>query len=78
MPLIASGGVRTSSDALEALLIGAWAVQVGTATLLDPIAPITIAQGLASEMQRRGLSSPSQLRGAAALSPVAASNGGAT
>ncbi len=78
MPLVASGGVRTSSDALEALLAGASAVQVGTATLLDPIAPVTITQGLASEMQRRGLSSLSQLRGAVALSPVAASNGGAT
>jgi dihydroorotate dehydrogenase (NAD+) catalytic subunit len=62
MPLIASGGVRTSSDAVEALVAGASAVQVGTATLLDPVAPVTIAQGIVTELQRRGLTSPSQLR----------------
>lgn len=75
MPLIASGGVRTPIDAVEAMLAGASAVQVGTATLLDPIAPVTIAQGLATELQRRGLASPSQLRGAVAPAAIAAPEG---
>jgi dihydroorotate dehydrogenase (NAD+) catalytic subunit len=70
MPLIASGGVRTSTDAVEALLAGAAAVQVGTATLLDPVAPVTIAQGVATELRRRALSSPSQLRGSAPQAPA--------
>jgi dihydroorotate dehydrogenase (NAD+) catalytic subunit len=72
MPLIASGGVRTPVDAVEALVAGAAAVQVGTATLLDPIAPVTIAHGLATELQRRRLTSPSQLRGAVASSRIVA------
>ena len=62
MPIVASGGVRTAADAIEALAAGATAVQVGTATLLDPTAPVTIAQGIATELQRRGLTAPSQLR----------------
>lgn len=69
MPLIASGGVRTPTDAVEALLAGASAVQVGTATLVDPVAPVTIAHGLAAELQRRGLASPAHLRGAVVPTP---------
>jgi dihydroorotate dehydrogenase (NAD+) catalytic subunit len=65
MPIVASGGVRTAADAVEALLAGASAVQVGTAVLLDPIAPVTIAHGIAAELQHRGLATPAELRGAA-------------
>jgi dihydroorotate dehydrogenase (NAD+) catalytic subunit len=72
MPIIASGGVRTSSDAIEALLAGATAVQVGTATLVDPTAPVTIAQGIAAELQRRGVATPAELSGAAAPRPAEA------
>jgi dihydroorotate dehydrogenase (NAD+) catalytic subunit len=69
MPILASGGVRTPSDAVEALLAGATAVQVGTAALLDPTAPVTIAQGVAAELQRRGMAAPDELRGSAAVQP---------
>jgi dihydroorotate dehydrogenase (NAD+) catalytic subunit len=65
MPLLASGGIRTGDDAVEALLAGASAVQVGTATLVDPEAPVAIARGIVAELQARRLMSPSQLRGAA-------------
>jgi dihydroorotate dehydrogenase (NAD+) catalytic subunit len=69
MPIVASGGVRTPADAVEAIAAGATAVQVGTATLLDPHAPVTIAHGIAAELQRRDLGSPAQLRRAAAPQP---------
>jgi dihydroorotate dehydrogenase (NAD+) catalytic subunit len=69
MPIIASGGIRTAADAIEALSVGATAVQVGTATLLDPVAPVTIAQGIAAMLQRRGLGSPGDLRAAIAAAP---------
>jgi dihydroorotate dehydrogenase (NAD+) catalytic subunit len=65
MPLVASGGIRTPQDAVEALMAGASAVQVGTATLLDPEAPVTIARGIVAALQARALTSPGQLRGAA-------------
>lgn len=63
MPLVASGGIRTATDAVEAMLAGASAVQVGTATLVDPTAPVAIAKGIATELQRRAVASPADLRG---------------
>ena len=36
VPLVAVGGIRSGDDAIEAMLAGAWAVQVGTAALIDP------------------------------------------
>jgi dihydroorotate dehydrogenase (NAD+) catalytic subunit len=63
VPVVASGGIRTGADAIEALLAGAWAVQVGTAMLIDPDAPVTVAQGVATYLKAKGLASPNDLRG---------------
>ncbi len=63
VPLIASGGVRTGEDAVECLLAGAWAVQVGTAIMIDPAAPVAIAQGVARYLKAKGLASPADVRG---------------
>ena len=67
MPLVASGGIRSATDAVEAMLAGASAVQVGTATLVDPTAPVAIAKGIATELQRRAVASPADLRGRVAI-----------
>jgi len=73
MPLVARGGIRTCGHAVEAMLAGASAVQVGTATLVDPTAPVTIAKGIVAELQRRAVASPADLRGAATIgSPASA------
>jgi dihydroorotate dehydrogenase (NAD+) catalytic subunit len=61
-PVIAVGGIRSGDDAVEAFLAGAWAVQVGTATLIDPSAPVTIAQGIVRFLKSKGLSSPADVR----------------
>ncbi len=63
VPLVASGGVRTGNDAVECLLAGAWAVQVGTATLIDPDAPVAIAKGVAAYLKDKNLASPADVRG---------------
>jgi dihydroorotate dehydrogenase (NAD+) catalytic subunit len=67
MPLVASGGIRTATDAVEAMLAGASAVQVGTATLVDPTTPVAIAKGIVTELQRRAVASPADLRGRVAI-----------
>ena len=63
VPLIGVGGVRSGEDAVEMLLAGAWAVQVGTATLVDPAAPVLVAQGIARYIKAKNVASPADLRG---------------
>ncbi|MDG1990578.1 MAG: dihydroorotate dehydrogenase [Dehalococcoidia bacterium] len=46
IPIIASGGIMHTEDAIEAMMAGASAVQIGTATYLDPDAPWNIIDGI--------------------------------
>jgi dihydroorotate dehydrogenase (NAD+) catalytic subunit len=46
IPVIGCGGISTAEDAVEYLLAGATAVQVGTATFLQPAAMTVIIDGL--------------------------------
>ena len=48
VPVIGIGGITTGEDALEFLCCGARAVQVGTATLYDPRAPLRVAEEIAA------------------------------
>jgi dihydroorotate dehydrogenase (NAD+) catalytic subunit len=61
-PVVAVGGIRTGTDAIEAMLAGAWAVQVGTATLIEPSAPVHVAQGIVRYLKDKGLGSPTDVR----------------
>jgi dihydroorotate dehydrogenase (NAD+) catalytic subunit len=63
VPIVAVGGIRSGDDAIEAMLAGAWAVQAGTAVLLDPEAPVRIAQGIVRYLKAKGLASPADVRG---------------
>jgi dihydroorotate dehydrogenase (NAD+) catalytic subunit len=63
VPVVAVGGVRNGSDAVELMLAGAWAVQVGTATLVDPTAPVEIAREVAGYLREKGVASPADIRG---------------
>ena len=58
-----SAGSARATDAIEAILAGAWAVQVGTATLVDPEAPVAVAQGIVRYLKAKGLASPADVRG---------------
>ncbi|MEE9186476.1 MAG: hypothetical protein V3U10_00405, partial [Bacteroidota bacterium] len=46
IPIIGIGGIMTSDDALEFLLVGASAIQVGTANYVNPSAGVIIADGI--------------------------------
>jgi dihydroorotate dehydrogenase (NAD+) catalytic subunit len=63
VPIMGIGGVATARDAVELLLAGAWAVQVGTANFAEPEATIKIADGVAEFLTRKGLRSPKDLVG---------------
>ena len=53
-PIVGIGGIRTGLDALEFVLAGACAVQVGTATFHDPTASVRIVGELAAAIAARG------------------------
>ena len=57
IPIIGAGGVTSAEDALEFLMAGASAVQVGTATFADPLAPLRVIEGLAAYVRSNGLTS---------------------
>ena len=63
VPIIGVGGISTARDAIEFLLAGAWAVQVGTANFANPDATLQVADGIAQFLAARGLSSPADLTG---------------
>lgn len=63
IPVVGLGGIMTARDALEFILVGATAVQIGTATLADPRAPINILNGIRQWMLDRGLENLGKLRG---------------
>jgi dihydroorotate dehydrogenase (NAD+) catalytic subunit len=54
IPVIGIGGISTVDDALEFLLAGATAVEVGTANFYDPSAPEQIIQGLKEYLVGQG------------------------
>ena len=55
IPVIGLGGIYSANDALEYLLAGAVAIQVGTALFADPRAPLTILDGIREWMRRKGV-----------------------
>jgi dihydroorotate dehydrogenase (NAD+) catalytic subunit len=63
--IVGVGGVMSGEDAAEFLVAGADAVQVGTATFIDPRAPAEVLEQLRRWMQRHHLGAVADLRGPA-------------
>jgi dihydroorotate dehydrogenase (NAD+) catalytic subunit len=62
VPIIGQGGIAHPDDVAEFLLAGAWAVAVGTANFVNPMATVTILEGLREYLIRKGLSDVNLLR----------------
>ena len=63
IPVVGLGGIATWQDAVEMLLAGATALQIGTALFTDPYAPIKITEGLSEYMDKNGIKSISEITG---------------
>jgi dihydroorotate dehydrogenase (NAD+) catalytic subunit len=63
IPILGAGGIRTGEDAVEFLLAGAAAVQVGTASYADPRAVERVADGLEHWCSRNSIADVSSLVG---------------
>jgi dihydroorotate dehydrogenase (NAD+) catalytic subunit len=59
------GGIATAEDAVEFMLAGAAAVQVGTASFVSPTAMPRVIEGIGAYCARKGIARVADLTGAA-------------
>jgi len=67
VPVIGIGGIMTAEDALEFLIAGASAVQVGTATFTNPRASLDVIEGIERWMQENGVGGVQEIVGSLQL-----------
>lgn len=63
IPVVGLGGITDARDALEFIMAGATAVQIGTANFIDPTTCIKVIEGLEDYCSRHGVNDISELRG---------------
>ena len=64
IPVIGLGGIMNARDAVEFLLAGATAIQIGTANFIDPTVTLKVIDGINDYLDRHGYQSVRQLIGA--------------
>jgi len=65
VPVIGCGGIATASDAIEFIMAGASAIQVGTASFTNPRAPLDVLEGIEQFMKKEGINNLTELIGVA-------------
>jgi dihydroorotate dehydrogenase (NAD+) catalytic subunit len=63
IPVIGMGGIMDANDAIEFILAGATAVQVGTASFIDPQTSVKIIDGIEKYLSTKGYSNISEIQG---------------
>jgi dihydroorotate dehydrogenase (NAD+) catalytic subunit len=64
IPVVGMGGISSAEDAIEFLLAGASAIQIGTANFIDPTITIKVIEGIKLYMAENGFSTVRELTGA--------------
>lgn len=64
VPVIGMGGIMNAADAIEFMLAGASAIQIGTANFVEPTVTIDVLRGIEAYMERHGIESISDIIGA--------------
>ncbi len=65
LPVIGCGGITAAGDAIEFIMAGASAIQVGTAGFTNPQAPLDVLEGIEQFMEKEGINNLTDLIGAA-------------
>jgi len=65
IPIVGCGGMASGEDAIEFMMAGATAVQVGTATFANPHAPLDVIEGMSEIIRREGIENLREIVGAA-------------
>ena len=63
IPVIGLGGISTATDAVEFLLAGARAVEIGTANFIDPAVSLKVVRGIDKYLERHGFKSVNEIIG---------------
>ena len=63
IPVIGLGGIMTAEDAIEFMLAGASAIEIGTANFIDPAITVKVANGINAWIDRHGCKSVSEIVG---------------
>ena len=64
IPVIGLGGISTATDAIEFLMAGATAIEIGTANFIDPAVTIKVRDGIGRWLDAHGCSSVTEIIGA--------------
>lgn len=64
IPIVGLGGISSTEDAIEFMMAGASAVQVGTANFIDPAISVKISQGISEWLDNHGYRSVQEIVGA--------------
>lgn len=64
IPVVGLGGIMTADDAIEFLLAGASAIEIGTANFVDPAVTVKVARGINDYLDSHGFKSVSEIVGA--------------
>ncbi len=64
IPVVGLGGIMSATDAVEFLLAGASAVEIGTANFIDPAVTVKVVKGIENYLQRHGFQSVRDIIGA--------------
>lgn len=67
IPIIGMGGISCWEDAIEFILAGSTAIQIGTYNFIDPTISVKVAEGISQYLDRNGISSVKELVGALEL-----------
>lgn len=63
IPVVGLGGISTATDAIEFLMAGATAIEIGTANFLDPAVTIKVRDGISEWLDRHGCQSVDEIIG---------------